>query len=258
MLSVASALFSRLAPAEAISRREAFALAIITILHLAALVVMTATELISDQGNIPLRLGPSEFSLAGIASPSRNCRAALPVNGERAHSSVAVQIRQADDDGEFRRPDDNRSGYIGVSVYDMPRLRWPILCGVVAAVPILTLLWRSILFACVYARPWPEVRCAWPASYLCRLRIRPIFTESFLTGIMFQSSRARGSRRSTNLPRTGCWNRTRRLLTVSRRLPRPVVQVENFHTSFCCTDESSFDITAAPGMKVPSRLSQSF
>jgi hypothetical protein len=44
MLSVASALLSRLAPSEAISRRDALALAIITCLHVAALVVMTATE----------------------------------------------------------------------------------------------------------------------------------------------------------------------------------------------------------------------
>src|SRR4029077_2847324 len=45
MLSAASALLSRLAPAEAISRRDALALVIITVLHLAALAVMTATEL---------------------------------------------------------------------------------------------------------------------------------------------------------------------------------------------------------------------
>src|SRR5262247_2549505 len=45
MLSVASALLSRLAPAEAISRRDALALSIIAGLHLAALVLMTATEL---------------------------------------------------------------------------------------------------------------------------------------------------------------------------------------------------------------------
>ena len=45
MLSAASTLLSRLAPAEAISRRDAFALVIITVLHLAALVVMVATEL---------------------------------------------------------------------------------------------------------------------------------------------------------------------------------------------------------------------
>ena len=45
MLSVASALLSRLAPAEAISRRDALALVLIALSHLSALVVMTATEL---------------------------------------------------------------------------------------------------------------------------------------------------------------------------------------------------------------------
>ena len=44
MLSAASALFSRLAPAEGISRREALALSLVALLHAAALVIMVATE----------------------------------------------------------------------------------------------------------------------------------------------------------------------------------------------------------------------
>src|SRR4026209_585076 len=44
MLSAASALFSRLAPAEGISRREALALSLVALLHVAAIVVMAATE----------------------------------------------------------------------------------------------------------------------------------------------------------------------------------------------------------------------
>ncbi len=44
MLSAASALFSRLAPAEGVSRREALALSLVALLHIAALVIMVATE----------------------------------------------------------------------------------------------------------------------------------------------------------------------------------------------------------------------
>ena len=44
MLSAASALFSRLAPVGGISRREALALSLVALLHIAALVVMVATE----------------------------------------------------------------------------------------------------------------------------------------------------------------------------------------------------------------------
>jgi hypothetical protein len=44
MLSAASALFSRLAPAEGISRREALALSLVALLHIAALVIMVETE----------------------------------------------------------------------------------------------------------------------------------------------------------------------------------------------------------------------
>ncbi|HEY7231960.1 MAG TPA: sulfatase-like hydrolase/transferase [Pseudolabrys sp.] len=44
MLSAASALLSRLAPFEGISRREALALSLVALLHVAALVIMVATE----------------------------------------------------------------------------------------------------------------------------------------------------------------------------------------------------------------------
>src|SRR5215470_4359989 len=44
MLSVASALINRIAPTEALSRRDLAALALISFLHLAALMIMAATE----------------------------------------------------------------------------------------------------------------------------------------------------------------------------------------------------------------------
>jgi hypothetical protein len=44
MLSAASALFSRLAPAEGISRRDGFALSVVAGLHIIALIIMVATE----------------------------------------------------------------------------------------------------------------------------------------------------------------------------------------------------------------------
>ena len=44
MLSAASALLSRLAPVEGISRREALAISLVALLHVAALIIMVATE----------------------------------------------------------------------------------------------------------------------------------------------------------------------------------------------------------------------
>ena len=44
MLSAASALLSRFAPAEGVSRREALALSLVAVLHVTALVIMVATE----------------------------------------------------------------------------------------------------------------------------------------------------------------------------------------------------------------------
>ena len=77
MLSVASALLSRFALAESISRRDALALVIITLLHLSALVVMAATELdLASQGDIPGHLGAVEFFLARCPAEAFDLRLA--------------------------------------------------------------------------------------------------------------------------------------------------------------------------------------
>src|SRR5262245_9618961 len=69
-------------------------------------------------------MGLTEFFLAGLASPAGDSGLALAGDDRRADSAVAVQVRQADDDGELRRSDDHRSRHVGVSIYDHAQFAW--------------------------------------------------------------------------------------------------------------------------------------
>ena len=136
MLSVASALFSRLAPAEAISRRDAFALAILTVLHLAALVVMTATELdLATKATFLFTWALLNFFwLALLRRPaiaallSLSMVSALILLSQFKYDKLMMTVNFVD----LMIIDPDTSAFLFTI---MPRLRWPILCGVVAAVP---------------------------------------------------------------------------------------------------------------------------
>src|SRR6185295_14306880 len=143
MLSVASALLSRFAPAEAISRRDAFALAIITVVHLTALVVMTATELdLATKATFLLAWALLNFfwlallrrpAIAGFLSLAMII--ALILLSQFKYDKLMMTVNFVD----LMIIDPDTSAFLFTI---MPRLRGPILFGVVAAIPILTLLWR--------------------------------------------------------------------------------------------------------------------
>ena len=112
----------------------------------------------------------------------------------------------------------------------MPRLRWPILCGVVAAVPILALLWRVDPFRV-------RLRTAVVGSALCLAGLVPLsiaypadfYGEFFDRDYVSKFARigGRGDLRICNARIVGIGR------DVTDRLkapPRPVVQAENFHT----------------------------
>src|SRR5437016_11247131 len=134
MLSVASALLSRLAPAEEISRRDAFALAVITILHLAALVVMTATELdLSTKATFLLAWALLNFfwlallrrpAIAGALSISMIV--ALIVLSQFKYDKLMMTVNFVD----LMIIDPDTSAFLFTI---MPRLREPILFGAVVA-----------------------------------------------------------------------------------------------------------------------------
>ena len=118
----------------------------------------------------------------------------------------------------------------------MPRLRGPILLGVVIAVPTLVLLWRVDPFpACACARARSAARYAWAAWWRFQWPIQRTSTVSFSAATYVSKSPARAWRRFTNLQRTGRQNPMRLSPSaLKRRRPR-AAPARNFHTSSCCT-----------------------
>jgi hypothetical protein len=117
-------------------------------------------------------------------------RAAVAHNDYHAHPALAVQVRQADDDGEFRRPDDYRPGYVGVSLYDHAALARAILFAVAISVPVLVLLWRIDPFR-VRMRTTALGSTLQAGSWRCRLPIRPTSMVNFSIETMCRNLRAR-------------------------------------------------------------------
>src|SRR5215831_12665135 len=143
MLSVASTLLSRLAPAEAISRRDAIALSIIALLHIAALVIMTATELdLATKATFLLSWALLNFfwlallrrpAIAGALSLAMIVT--LILLSQFKYDKLMMTVNFVD----LMIIDPDTSAFLFTV---MPRLREPIFFGAVLAVPVLMLFWR--------------------------------------------------------------------------------------------------------------------
>ena len=259
MLSVASALFSRLAPAEAISRRDAFALAILTVLHLAALVVMTATELdLATKATFLFAWALLNFFwLALLRRPaisallSLSMVSALILLSQFKYDKLMMTVNFVD----LMIIDPDTSAFLFTI---MPRLRWPILCGVVAAVPILALLWRVDPFRV-------RLRTAVVGSALCLAGLVPLsiaypadfYGEFFDRDYVSKFARS-GVEAIYEFATHGLLESD---ATVTDRLKAPTAACSpggKLPHIILLHDESSFDITAAPGMKVPSGYQKHF
>src|SRR5215510_2387368 len=143
MLSVASALLSRFAPTEAISRRDAFALAIITIVHLIALIVMAATELdLATKATFLLAWTLLNFLwLALLRRPAVSGLLSLAmvitliILSQFKYDKLMMTVNFVD----LMIIDPDTSAFLFTV---MPRLREPVFFGAVLAIPVLMLLWR--------------------------------------------------------------------------------------------------------------------
>ena len=143
MLSVASALLSRLAPTEAISRRDAFALAVITVVHMTALVVMAATELdLATKATFLLAWALLNFfwlallrrpAIAGFLSLAMII--ALILLSQFKYDKLMMTVNFVD----LMIIDPDTSAFLFTV---MPQLREPVLIGLAIAAPVLMLLWR--------------------------------------------------------------------------------------------------------------------
>src|SRR5215510_5079169 len=252
MLSVASALLSRFAPTEAISRRDAFALAIITIVHLVALVVMTATELdLATKITFLFAWALLNFfwlallrrpTIAGLLSLVMIIT--LILLSQFKYDKLMMTVNFVD----LMIIDPDTSAFLFTI---MPRLRGPILVGALISIPLLMLLWRVDPFRV-------RVRTSALGSTFCMAGLVALSAAypADLYGEFFNRDHV------SKFARSGVEAiyefATHGLLesdaVVTERLKVPVATCSpagKLPHIILLHDESSFDITAAPGMIVP-------
>ena len=211
MPPVASALLARFASYPALSRRD-----------YAALIVIAAAARrrarhhgvdrarSGEQGHFPVHLVAVEFFLARRAAAAGHRGAAVAGAIRHAHSAVAVQVRQADDDGEFRRRDDSRSRYRCVLPDDLSRSAAPRdPCGLCRNSGARPCCGGSIPIACGCASPPPAACSASPPLPPFRWRIRWSRTKPSRATAMCRNSSIPASMRSWPTPRAAIWSPTR-------------------------------------------------
>ncbi|HET9688714.1 MAG TPA: LTA synthase family protein, partial [Pseudolabrys sp.] len=251
-MSVASALLSRLAPTEAISRRDALALAIISSLHLAALAVMTATELdFATKATFLLVWASLNFFwLALLRRPtiaallSLTMVVGLILLSQFKYDKLMMTVNFVD----LMIIDPDTSAFLFTI---MPSLRGPILVGALVAIPLLMVLWRIDPFRV-------RLRTSAVSGTLCMSGViafsiaypTDLYGEFFNRDYVSKFARS-GVEAVYEFAVHGLLESD---AVVAERLKAPAAMCSpggKLPHIILVHDESSFDITAAPGMKVP-------
>ncbi len=253
MLSAAAALFNRFAWPEAMSRRDAAALATIALLHIAALGTMAVTE-VDLLSRVAFLLAWAVLNCFWLALFKRPAIAAvlslmqivvLIMMSQCKHEKLRMSVNFVD----LMQIDQDTATFL-VSI--MPRLRVPIALGVIVTVPLVVLAWRldpfrvrrwvavlggalafsglAVLSLLVPTELYDEFFAHNYVSKFARTGVEALYEVS-AHGLLQSDATATEQLKST--PLAAC--------NPAGKLPHIIL----LH------DESSFDITVAPGIKVP-------
>jgi len=252
MLSAASALLSRFAPADGISRREAIALCVITALHAAALIIMTATE-VDLVAKIAFLLTWAFLNFIFLSVLRRPIVSALLslafiigliLLSRFKHDKLWMTVDFVD----LMIIDKDTSAFLLTA---MPSLRAPITLAAAILTALLTIGWRLDPFRM-------RLRISIPGSSLClsTLAVLSLSVPTELYEDFFSQNYV------SKFARTGV-EAIHELVThgylevdptITEQLKAPAAACNPAHKLphiILLHDESSFDITAAPGMIVP-------
>jgi hypothetical protein len=253
MLSAASTLLNRLAFAEAISRRDAAALSAIAILHVAALVVMVATELdLATKATFLLAWALLNFLWLAVLR-----RPAIAALMSLAMIVTLILLSQFKYDKLMMT-----ANFVDLMIIDpdtlafmftvMPRLRWPLALGAAVAVPLLVLIWRIDPFrvrmrttgagGTLCLSGLVALSVAFPADFYGEFFNRDHVSKFARSGVeAIYELATHGLMESDDAVAEHLKSASAAACNPSRKLPHIIL----LH------DESNFDITAAPGIKVP-------
>ena len=254
MLSAASALLNRLAFSETISRRDAATLAIVAILHLAALVIMAATEVdLVSKSRLPAGLGGTELSSGSPYCGGRRsrrsyrwrCSVALILFSQFKYDKLMMTVSFVD----LMIIDQDTSAFLFTV---MPNLRWPVTLSALLAAPLMALIWHFDPFR-IRRRITADDRPALLGGLVAlSLSIPSDFFDEFFNHNYVSKFARSGVEAIYELATHGLMESDEAVAEHLKSSPaaacnpgRKLPHIILLH------DESSFDITAAPGIKVP-------
>ena len=253
MLSAAATLINRLASPEAMSRRDAAALATLAILHATALVVMVATELdLATKTTFLLAWALLNFLwLAVLRRPAIAALLSLVMFvtlilvSQFKYDKLMMTVNFVD----LMIIDPDTLAFLFTV---MPRLRWPIAFGAVVAVPLLVLIWRidpfrvrlrvTALGGALCLGGLVAMSAAYPADFYGEFFSRDYVSKFARSGVEAIYELATHGLMDSDATVTG------HLKTLPGAACSPTGKLPHI---ILLHDESSFDITAAPGIKVP-------
>ncbi len=253
MLSAASALFSRLAFSETISRRDAATLAIVASLHLAALVIMAATEvdLVAKSAFLLAWVVLNCLWLALLRRPaiaafiSLAMLVALILFSQFKYDKLMMTVSFVD----LMIIDQDTSAFLFTV---MPNLRWSVTLSALLAAPLMALIWHFDTF-----RIRRRIIVATGPLCLAGLAALSIsipsdfFDEFFNHNYVSKFARS-GVEAIYELATHGLMESGGAIAEHLKSAPaaacNPGLKLPHI---ILLHDESSFDITAAPGIKVP-------
>jgi Sulfatase len=253
MLSAASTLLSRLAFPEATSRRDFATLFLLAALHIAAIVIMAATELDAST-KITFLLFWTLLNCFWLTVLRRPATAALLSLG---FVVALILLSQFKYDKLWMT-----ANFVDVMVIDqdtvtfllgvMPSLRWKFLLAAAIAVPLLVLVWRidpfrvrlrsALLGAVLGLGGVIAMAAAYPTDLYGEFFGRDYISKFARSGVESVYELATHGLLESDATVTG------QLKTVPVAACNPTGKLPHI---ILLHDESSFDITAAPGIKVP-------
>jgi hypothetical protein len=260
MLSAASALLSRLAPSEAVSRRDFATLFLMAALHIAALVIMAVTEfdLATKVTFLLVWAMLNCFWLVALRRPaiaallSLAFVIALILLSQFKYEKLWMTVNFVD---LMIIDEDTVAFLLGV----LPQLRWQLLLGTAIGIPLMVLVWRldpfrvrlraALIGATLSLTGLTAMAVGYPTDLYGEFFGRDYVSKFARSGIETVYELATHGLMESDAAVTG------QLKTMPFAACKPTAKLPHI---ILLHDESSFDITAAPGIKVPPGYQQHF
>lgn len=253
MLSAASTLLNRLAFSETISRRDIATLVTVAGLHLAALVIMAATE-VDLVAKIAFLLAWAALNCVWLAALRRPAIAAfmslamlvaLILFSQFKYDKLMMTVNFVD----LMIIDRDTSAFLFTI---MPNLRWSVTLSALLAAPLMALIWHFDTFRIRRRITSSGGACCLGALVALSMSVPSDFFDEFFNHNYVSKFSRSGVEAIYELATHGLMESDGAIAEHLKSAPAAACNpARKLPHIILLHDESSFDITAAPGIKVP-------